>query len=152
MGGEAATAPLKGNAGAAPALHSSHFSTVLSPGFISHRSQSPSLGVDDHGNLPPRGAEKHPQEEKKCSDQPPWEAVGGLMESQGLGDAVLSHSKATLGLNLAHLWGTSSSLGTAGAELPRAGEQGWDPGRSLFCGFTVPRGSPGPSVMGNAPC
>lgn len=147
MGGEAATAPLKGRAGAAPALHSSHFSAVLSPGFISHRSQSPSLGADDHENLPSRGAEKHPQEEKKCSDR--GKQWGGSCQSQGLGDAVLNHSKATLGLNLAHLWGTSSSLGTAGAEL---GEQGWDPERPLFYDFTVPRGSPGPSVMGNAPC
>lgn len=44
MGGEAATAPLKGNAGAAPAPHSSLFSAVLPSGFIPHRSQTPSSG------------------------------------------------------------------------------------------------------------
>lgn len=105
----------------------------------------------------PKALRNIPRKTRNTMTNLPEKQWAGSSQSQGLGDTVLRDSKATLGLSLAHPagqahpWGTSSSLGTAGAELTpgRGNRAGTLKGHS---GFTAPRGSPGPSAMGTAPC
>lgn len=103
MGGEAASAPLKGNAGAAPAPHSSFFSTVLPPGFIPPSITDPQFRRDKTtGTFLLKGLRNIPRKRRNQMAKPPWEAVGGSWQSQGSGDAVQSHPWAEPGTSLGH--------------------------------------------------
>lgn len=96
----------------------------------------------------PKALRNIPRKTRNTMTNLPEKQWAGSSQSQGLGDTVLRDSKATLGLSLAHPagqahpWGTSSSLGTAGAELtPGRGNSRKGSGAGLVIGLTFIKGA-----------